>query len=149
MTNEGRGDDLKRIARLVGALAPLLLVGACAQYEEPAPIVGWVCLPSYVGCDEYGGNYTTANATVGLPFEWRLTARCNTGTWSVDSATVSTGRLPPGLEIEPGYFRIVGVPTRAGSFSFQMAFRGISCPGSNYLPYCDWNSNYTIVVTGS
>jgi hypothetical protein len=143
------GGIIMRIGRTVGALALLLAMWSCAQYEEPAPIVGWTCLPSYGGCDEYGGNYTTANATVGLPFEWRLTARCNTGTWNVAAAEVGTGRLPPGLEIEPQYFRIVGVPTRAGSFSFQMLFRGISCPGSNYLPYGDWNTNYTIVVTGS
>ena len=86
---------------------------------------------------------------LGLPFEWRLVARCNTGTWNVAAAEVNTGRLPPGLEIEPEYFRIVGVPTRAGSFSFQMLFRGIECPGSHYLPYGDYNASYTITVTGS
>ena len=134
-----------RIGRTVGALALLLAMWSCAQYEEPAPIVGWTCLPSYGGCDEYGGNYTTANATVGLPFEWRLTARCNTGTWTVQAAEVGTGRLPPGLEIEPQYFRIVGVPTRAGSFSLPMLFRGIECPGSNYRPYGDSTANFTIV----
>ena len=138
-----------KIGPLVGALAPLLAMWSCAQYEEPAPIVGWTCLPSYGGCDEYGSHYTTANATVGLPFEWRLTARCNTGTWTVAAAEVNTGRLPPGLEIEPGYFRIVGVPTRAGSFSFQILLRGIECPGASYFPYGDWTQSYTIVVTGN
>jgi hypothetical protein len=135
-------------ARLVGALA-LLLVAACAQYEEPAPLVGWTCLPTYGGCDMYGSPATQANAVVGLPFEWRLVASCNTGSWNLDSAVVNTGRLPPGLDIDPSYFQIVGVPTRAGSFSFQMLFRGISCPGSNYLPYGDYTASFTIVVTGS
>ena len=138
-----------KFPRPVCALALMLMVVGCAQYDQPAPIVGWTCMPAYGGCDEYGGNYTTANATVGLPFDWRLTARCNTGTWSVDSAVVNTGRLPPGLEIEPEYFRIVGVPTRAGSFSFQILLRGISCPGASYFAYGDWSTSYTIVVTGS
>jgi hypothetical protein len=138
-----------RVARLVGALAPLLLVGACAQYEEPAPIVGWTCMPSYGGCDEYGNSYATANATVGLPFEWRLRAGCNTGQWNLQSAVVNTGRLPPGLEIDPSYFQIVGVPTRAGSFSFQILLRGISCPGASYFPYGDWTRELTIIVTGN
>jgi hypothetical protein len=30
-----------------------------------------------------------------------------------------------------------------------MLFQGISCPGSNYLPYGDHTANFTIVVTGS
>jgi hypothetical protein len=135
---------------LVGALAPLLTVAACAQYEEPAPIVGWTCMPGYGGCDEYGTPASTANAVVGLPFEWGLLAKCTTTTqWGLQSVEISTGRLPPGLEIEPTRFSIVGVPTRAGSFSFQVSFRGIECPGSNYLPYGDHSWNYTIVVTGS
>ena len=139
---------MNKLGILIAAAAAALLSG-CAQYEAEAPIVGWTCLPSYGGCDEYGSSYPTANATVGLPFEWRLTARCNTGEWNLVAAEIQTGRLPPGLEIEPTYFRIVGVPTRAGSFSFQVLFRGISCPGSNYLPYGDWSANYTIVATGS
>jgi hypothetical protein len=139
-----------RIGRTVGALAPLLAMWSCAQYEEPAPIVGWTCLPSYGGCDEYGSNYTTANATVGLPFEWALFAKCSTTReWGLQSVEINTGRLPPGLEIEPTRFSMVGVPTRAGSFSFQILFRGIECPGSNYLPYGDWTQSYTIVVTGN
>lgn len=133
----------------VAIAAALLMYGWEAQREAAAQTVGWTCLPGYGGCDEYGTPASTANATVGLPFEWRLTAKCNTGEWYVDSVTVNTGRLPPGLEIEPDKFRIVGVPTRAGSFSFQMLFRGISCPGSAYLPYGDWSANYTIIATGS
>jgi len=101
-----------RIGRTVGALALLLAMWSCAQYEQEAPLVGWTCMPTYGGCDEYGGSYTTANATVGLPFEWRLRAGCNTGQWNLASAEVNTGRLPPGLEIDPSYFQIVGVPTR-------------------------------------
>jgi hypothetical protein len=138
-----------KTGRLIGGLIAILVAAGCAQYQQEASIVGWTCLPNYGGCDEYGSAVSSAYATVGLPFEWRLTARCNTGTWSVAAAEVSTGRLPPGLEIEQQYFRIVGVPTRAGSFSFQMLFRGIECPGSNYLPYGDYNASYTITVTGS
>ena len=132
-----------------GAVLAAAVLAGCAQYEQPAPIVGWTCMPGYGGCDEYGSPSSTAHATVGLPFEWRLTARCNTGEWNLTAAEVQTGRLPPGLDIEPDKFRIVGVPTRAGSFSFQMMFRGISCPGSNYLPYGDYSASYTIVVTGN
>ena len=143
------GGIIMMIGRTVGALALLLAMWSCAQYEQEAPLVGWTCMPTYGGCDEYGTPASTYNAVVGLPVEWRLVAHCNTGTWSVAAAEVSTGRLPPGLEIEPQYFRIVGVPTRAGSFSFQMLFRGIECPGASYFPYGDWNSNYTIIVTGS
>ena len=138
-----------RLARLVAALALLLIAGACAQYEEPAPIVGWTCLPTYGGCDMYGAPSSQANAVVGLPFQWRLVAACNTGEWNLNAAVLNTGRLPPGLDFEYYTYNIVGVPTRAGSFSFQMLFRGISCPGSAYLPYGDWSANYTIIATGS
>ena len=131
------------------ALVASILSGASLERAAAQSIVGWTCLPTYGGCDEYGTPASTANATVGLPFKWDLVAGCNTGQWDLQSADLNTGRLPPGLEFEYYTYNIVGVPTRAGSFSFQMAFRGISCPGSNYLPYGDWNTNYTIVVTGS
>jgi hypothetical protein len=138
-----------KLLRLVSALALLLAIWACAQYEQAAPLVGWTCMPTYGGCDEYGTPASTAYATVGLPFEWRLVAHCNTGQWNLQSAELSTGRLPPGLDFEYYTYRITGVPTRAGSFSFQMLFRGVECPGSNYLPYGDTTANFTIVVTGS
>ena len=137
------------IGKLAGALAPFLVAAGCAQYEEAAPIVGWTCLPTYGGCDEYGTPASTLNVTVGLPVEWRLVAGCNTGHWNLQSAEVQTGRLPPGLDFEYYTYKIVGVPTRAGSFSFQVLFRGIECPGSNYLPYGDYTANFTIIATGS
>ncbi|MGH6933531.1 MAG: hypothetical protein ACREEE_13985 [Dongiaceae bacterium] len=135
---------------IAAAAAAVLLAGCAQQYEEEAPIVGWTCLPGYGHC-EYGDHYRTINATVGLPFQWTFLAGCNSGQWTVEVVEIQTGRLPPGLEIasDGGPRNIVGVPTRAGSFSFQMLFRGISCPGSNYLPNGDWGGQYTIVVTGS
>ena len=131
------------------AVAAILLY---AGAERPAPaqnIVGWTCLPTYGGCDEYGTPASMANAVVGLPFEWHLVAACNTGEWNLNAAALTTGRLPPGLELQYYSYNIVGVPTRAGSFSFQMLFQGISCPGGNYLPYGDYTANFTIVVTGN
>jgi hypothetical protein len=138
-----------RIERTAGPLALLLAMIACAQYEEPAPIVGWTCMPTFGGCDMYGTPASTLNVTVGLPVEWRLVAGCNTGHWDLASVEIQTGRLPPGLEFEYYTYNIVGVPTRAGSFSFQVLFRGIQCPGSNYLPYGDYTANFTIIATGS
>jgi hypothetical protein len=131
-----------------GVVAASVLSGASFE-RATAQIVGWTCLPTYGGCDEYGTPASTANAVVGLPFQWNLVAGCNTAQWDLQSADLNTGRLPPGLEFEYYTYNIVGVPTRAGSFSFQMLFRGISCPGSNYRPYGDSTANFTIVVTGN
>jgi hypothetical protein len=129
-----------------GALAASLLSGGSLGRAAAQSLVGWTCLPGYGGCDEYGNPYTTtANATVGLPFEWHLVAGCNTGGWNLAAVELQTGRLPPGLEFDHTY-NIVGVPTRAGSFSFQLLFRGITCPG---VPISDWTRDYTIVATGN
>lgn len=138
-----------RLVRTVAALALLALASGCAQYEEPAPLVGWTCMPTFGGCDMYGTPASTLNVVVGLPVEWLVVANCNTGHWRLQSAEVQTGRLPPGLELDTYSYKIVGVPTRAGSFSFQVLFRGIECPGSNYLPYGDYTANFTIIATGS
>jgi hypothetical protein len=136
--------------RVLAFIAVIVLLSSLARHQTAtAQIVGWTCLPTFGGCDEYGTPSSTANATVGLPFEWHLVAGCNTGQWNLASAELNTGRLPPGLEFEYYTYNIVGVPTRAGSFSFQMLFRGISCPGSNYLPYGDYTANFTIVATGN
>ena len=132
-----------------GVFAASVLPGASPQRAAAQSIVGWTCLPTYGGCDEYGTPASTVNAVVGLPFKWDLVAGCNTGQWNLQSAELNTGRLPPGLEFEYYTSNIVGVPTRAGSFSFQMLFRGIECPGSNYRPYGDSTANFTIVVTGN
>ena len=128
------------------AVAAILLY---AGAERPAPaqsIVGWTCLPGYGGCDEFGNPSTFANATVGLPFEWHLVAGCNTGGWNLAAVELQTGRLPPGLEFEYQTYSIVGVPARAGSFSFRLLFRDINCPG---VPISDWTRDYTIVATGN
>ena len=131
-------------------VAVIVLLSSLARHQmATAQIVGWTCMPTFGGCDEYGTPASTANAVVGLPFQWNLVAGCNTGQWDLQSAELNTGRLPPGLEFEYNTDNIVGVPTRAGSFSFQMLFRGISCPGSNYRPYGDSTANFTIVVTGN
>jgi hypothetical protein len=137
--------------RKIGVLAfiaVIVLLSTPARHQAAtAQIVGWTCLPNYGGCDGYGNPYTTtANATVGLPFEWHLVAGCNSGQWNLQSVELNTGRLPPGLEFEYHTYNIVGVPTRAGSFSFQLLFRGIDCPG---VPISDWTRDYTIVVTGN
>jgi hypothetical protein len=133
----------------VGLVAAALLSGGSPERATAQSIVGWTCLPTFGGCDEYGTPASTANAVVGLPFKWDLVAGCNTAQWDLQSADLNTGRLPPGLEFEYYTYNIMGVPTRAGSFSFQMLFRGISCPGANYLPYGDYTANFTIVVTGN
>ena len=138
---------MTKLGNLIAAAAAAFLLSGCAQqYEEEAPIVGWICLPAYgYSC---GGDYQV-NATVGLPFEWPLRAKCNPAPWFWGNPELQTGRLPPGLEIasDGGPRNIVGVPTRAGSFSFQILFRGFQCPGGTYND--DYARQYTIVVTGS
>ena len=130
----------------------VLLSSLARHHTATAQSVGWTCLPSFGGCDESGSPLSTTTAVVGLPFEWFVLAKCNTAQWTVQSVELATGRLPPGLEFGNGYYPneiIAGVPTRAGSFSFQILFRGISCPGANFLPYGDWTQSYTITVTGN
>ena len=140
---------MTKLGALAFIAAIVLLSSLARHHAATAQIVGWTCLPTYGGRDEYGTPASTANAVVGLPFQWNLVAGCNTAQWNLQSADLNTGRLPPGLEFEPYTYNIVGVPTRAGSFSFQMLFRGISCPGANYLPYGDYTANFTIVATGN
>ncbi|MGH6933532.1 MAG: hypothetical protein ACREEE_13990 [Dongiaceae bacterium] len=135
-----------KIASLIAAIAAALILGGMRP-DAQAQTVGWTCLPNYNGC-EPGTGGLAANATVGLPFERRLVAGCNTGQWTYGSVELQTGRLPPGLDFD-STFNIVGVPTRGGSFSFQLLFHGLLCPGSEYLPEGDWSSPYTIVVTGN
>lgn len=133
-------------------------MAACAieQYQEPA-IVGWTCMPTYGGCGEYGMSQSVAHATVGLPFRWTMLASCNSAeSWYYSGTVIDTGRLPPGLEFSAptsgaylGGEEIVGVPTRAGSFSFQVVHRDISCDGANYMPYGNLTMQYTIEVRGN
>ncbi len=59
---------------------------------------------------------------------------------------ILTGRLPPGLDLVHGPTKIIGVPTRAGSFSFQVVVRGPICAGETLA---DFANNFTIVVTGN
>jgi hypothetical protein len=138
---------MTKLEGCVAALAAFLTVSGCVEQAVEGATVGWTCLPSYGGCDEYGFFQPMPYLAVGLPVEWRLVAQCNTGQWNFEAAEIVAGRLPPGLEIEPDSFAIVKAPTQAGTFSFQTRFRGISCPGSNYLPYGDWDLSYTIFVT--
>jgi len=145
---------LRNCLGLLLALAP----GACAveEYEEAA-IVGWTCLPTYGGCGEYGMPQSLAHATVGLPFQWTMLAGCNTAeSWYYAGTIIDTGRLPPGLEfslpttdVPLGGEEIAGVPTRAGSFSFQVVHRDINCTGAAYLAYGDLTAQYTIEVRGN
>ncbi|MGH6933534.1 MAG: hypothetical protein ACREEE_14000 [Dongiaceae bacterium] len=136
---------MAKLGALVVMLAAILSANGLAHREAEAQTIGWGCLPSYTDC----GGGQVGNSTVGLPFEWRLTAWCPTAVneWSVAAVEIQAGRLPPGLELQPSFpFRIVGVPTRAGSFSFQVMLRGIYCPGAINT---DFASNYTITVTGN
>lgn len=128
-----------------------LALGSCTteDYDQEATIVGWTCMPSYGGCDSYGMNQTVAHATVGWPFEWVLLASCNTGDWNLEWNELATGKLPPGLEFAEEGDHIVGVPTRAGSFSFTVTHHGISCPNASYMPYGDLTGYYTIEVRGN
>jgi hypothetical protein len=148
-------------ARLVlsqSVLCLLLGLAACAvqEYEE-APIVGWTCLPTYGGCGAYGMPQSVAYATVGLPFEWMVLAGCNTAeSWYYAGTTIDTGRLPPGLEfslpttnVPRGGEQILGVPTRAGSFSFQVVHKDINCSGASYYAFGDLTAQYTIEVRGN
>ncbi len=143
---------MTKLGTLIAAAAAAFLLAACApQYEAEAPIVGWTCMPGFGGCDGYGGHYTPPPATVGLPFKWEMYLGCNAVYKGVSGIEIQTGRLPPGLEIElTDVWRIVGVPTRAGSFSFQVLFQSIYCTSdANHPNYVDWSGQYTIVVTGS
>lgn len=118
----------------------------------PGPAAAeWTCFATFGGCDAVNLTYPQVNATVGLPFKWELRAGCDTGQWTLAGVEFQTGRLPPGLEYDPAQYAIVGVPTLAGSFSFQVLLRGLSCPGSRYRPGGDgdWAKNYTITVTGN
>ncbi|MDF2764407.1 MAG: hypothetical protein K0S81_1401, partial [Rhodospirillales bacterium] len=90
-----------RKLRVLAFIAVIVLLSSLARHHTAtAQIVGWTCLPTFGGCDEYGTPASTANATVGLPFAWHLVAGCNTGQWDLASAELNTGRLPPGLEFE-------------------------------------------------
>ncbi len=142
---------MARLGRLVGIVAAFLVAGIFARPEAEAQTAGgWACFPGFGRCTIGGFDHEgTTNATVGLSFEWQLQAGCNTGQWNLEGVEIHTGRLPPGLEYDPAQYAIIGVPTRAGSFSFEFLFRGVSCPGSNFRPYEDWTRNYTIIVTGS
>jgi hypothetical protein len=146
------------LARACLCLLLVQAVAACAveTYEEPAT-VGWTCLPTYGGCGGYGMPQTVAHATVGLPFEWTVLAGCNTGDgWYYSGTLIDTGRLPPGLEfslpttnVPLGGEQIVGVPTRGGSFSFQVVHKDINCSGASYLAFGDLTAQYTIEVRGN
>jgi putative Ig domain-containing protein len=130
-----------------GALAVVLLSGGPAERAAAQNAAGWKCLPTFGRCDESGAANKTVKAAVGQQFEWRAAAVCATGPWGVGWLDVQSGSLPPGLFIEPSVWAIFGVPTQAGSYSFQIVFHGISCPGSN-PPSGDHTASFTIVVTG-
>ncbi|MGH6933533.1 MAG: putative Ig domain-containing protein [Dongiaceae bacterium] len=139
---------MAKIASLIAAIAAAVILGGM-QHETEAQTSGWTCLPGFGHCTDYGdGHNPTVNATVGLPFELPFLAGCNTGQWTYGSVEIQTGRLPPGLDFDNSTFNIVGVPTRAGSFSFRILFRGIYCPGGDYFNG-DHAANYTIVATGN
>ncbi len=77
------------------------------------------------------------NARVGLPVDWGSTANCRgpdgrSATWNFDHLEVVQpgGGLPPGLRIENR--RIVGIPTRAGTWNLRLRFAGIKCNNSSY-----------------
>lgn len=136
---------MARLGRLVGIVAAILVAGGVAQQETVAQTDGWTCLPNY---SSYGicKGVSELSGIVGLPFARHLSAGCNTGNWSLTGVEIQTGRLPPGLDFDYSTFDIVGVPTRAGSFSFQVLVRGANCEGDTRA---DFTRNYTIVVTGS
>ncbi len=132
----------------VGFLPVIASMIWLAGFPGPAA-AEWTCGPHFFICDGNGGINVQMRPPVGLPFRWVLRAGCDTGPWTLTGVEISTGRLPPGLEFDPAEYAIAGVPTRAGSFSFQVVFRGLSCPGSNEYPDGVKYDNYTIVVTGN
>jgi hypothetical protein len=73
---------------IAAALAAVLLACGWAQEKAEAQTNGWGCWPSYTDC---GGGQVGAS-TVGLPFEWRLTAWCPTAVneWSVAGVEIQT-----------------------------------------------------------
>lgn len=137
---------------LGNALVLLLLLSGCAPtqtYTAPQKD-GLVRYPTYGGWDEYGTPMTTRHATVGLPFEWQAVISCRPkGTNPTFIARLVSGRLPPGLEFRkesPYTNDIVGVPTRAGSWSFRIKFENITC---NYRSWGDYEADFTIITKGN
>jgi hypothetical protein len=81
---------------------------------------------------------------VGLPFEAAPTAKCVGSGWTADVLEIVTGALPPGLRISG--LHIVGVPTRAGDWYFQVRIKNVQCAGKYYG---DYTQNVNIATTGS
>lgn len=76
-------------------------------------------------------NYLTLEGQVGWPFYASPLAKCVGGTWTLSSAAVVWGALPPGLWMND-QSQITGTPQGPGTWHFTVEFRGVTCAGSNY-----------------
>lgn len=102
----------------------------------------------YYGCkhDVYDTTCFTnhLSGTVGLPFEQKPWAECESGDWNT-SVTLETGELPPGLSIDE-YGTISGVPALEGNWNFSVRFSNVTCAGNTYS---DSTAHVRIITTGS
>ena len=76
--------------------------------------------------------YPEAPAKVGKHFQVKPAADCkrddgNDARWTSAGASIESGALPPGLELEDG--AINGAPTKPGSYSARIAVTGVTCAG--------------------
>ena len=59
----------------------------------------------------------TATAQVGVPYSSAVTAQNGTPPYSF---AITSGALPPGLNLTPGTGAVAGTPTTAGTYNFQV-----------------------------
>ena len=92
---------------------------------------GWFWCRGWTNYDDWSSGVKIADPTnwkgvyVGLPFEAEPKSRCPS--WAIEGVELLSGNLPPGLSIV-GH-RIVGTPTRAGTWHFIVKMKKFSCSG--------------------
>ncbi len=92
-----------------------------------------------VACTPAGGAgggfrvfYPDSPAKVGKHYQVKPSADCkrddgSDARWTTGGASVESGALPPGLELEDG--AINGAPTKAGTYNARIAVTGVTCGG--------------------
>jgi hypothetical protein len=76
--------------------------------------------------------YPESPAKVGKHYQVKPSAECkrddgSDARWTTGGASVESGALPPGLELEDG--AINGSPTKPGTYSARVAVSGVTCAG--------------------
>ncbi|HEY4180673.1 MAG TPA: hypothetical protein VGM90_27700 [Kofleriaceae bacterium] len=89
----------------------------------------------------------TLHYTVGAHSQAKPSADCKVNgvdaRWATTGAQVTTGLLPPGMQMEDG--AIVGVPSAAGTYKATIRYTGVTCGAT---PTDDKLVHVTIVVSG-